>query len=108
MQAVRAVIILLALPVLRCTGYGLTWREAAMVQWSGLRGAVILALSLYLLLDDLRPALPLPCLLRHGHDCGALRTLFMALLYIPHLLIAFPGPKPKQPHGIPRTSHQQG
>lgn len=50
---VRAIIILVSLPLLRRTGYGVSWQEALVLLWSGLRGAVGLALSLYLLLDDL-------------------------------------------------------
>ncbi len=33
-------------PILKYTGYGLTWRNAAVMMWSGLRGAVGLALAL--------------------------------------------------------------
>ena len=54
-QVVRAAIILVMAPLLRRTGYGLNWREGVVLWWSGLRGAVGLALSLYLLLDDLIP-----------------------------------------------------
>ena len=52
-QAVRGIIILVSMPLLRRSGYGLTWQEALVLFWSGLRGAVGLALSLYLLRDDL-------------------------------------------------------
>ena len=52
-QVIRALIILVMSPLLRRTGYGLNWREGVVLWWSGLRGAVGLALSLYLLLDDL-------------------------------------------------------
>ena len=52
-QVVRGIIIVLMSPLLRRTGYGLSWREGIILWWSGLRGAVGLALSLYLLLDDL-------------------------------------------------------
>ncbi len=52
-QVVRGIIIVLMSPLLRRTGYGLSWREGVVLWWSGLRGAVGLALSLYLLLDDL-------------------------------------------------------
>jgi len=52
-QVVRAAIIGVMAPLLRRTGYGLSWREGVVLWWSGLRGAVGLALSLYLLLDDL-------------------------------------------------------
>lgn len=33
-------------PCLRYFGYGLDWREATVLVWSGLRGAVSLSLSL--------------------------------------------------------------
>ena len=56
-QVVRAAIIVVMAPLLRRTGYGLNWREGVVLWWSGLRGAVGLALSLYLLLDDLIPDL---------------------------------------------------
>ena len=56
-QIVRAVVVLVAMPLLRRVGYGLTWQEAVVLVWSGLRGAVGLALSLFLLLDDLIPSL---------------------------------------------------
>lgn len=49
----RAIIILVSMPLLRRSGYGLTWQEAVVLLWSGLRGAVGLALSMFLLLDNL-------------------------------------------------------
>ena len=38
-------------PVLKVTGYGITFRKAIIMVWAGLRGAVGLALSLFVLFD---------------------------------------------------------
>ncbi len=50
-QAVRAVIFAVCFPVLKYTGYGITFRKALVMVWAGLRGAVGLALSLFVLFD---------------------------------------------------------
>jgi NhaP-type Na+/H+ or K+/H+ antiporter len=42
-------------PVLKLSGYGMDWRSALVLMWAGLRGAVGLALSLFLLLDNAIP-----------------------------------------------------
>lgn len=42
----RGFVIALFSPVLRHTGYGMTWREGTVMTWGGLRGAVGLALAL--------------------------------------------------------------
>ena len=39
-------------PLLRRSEYSLNWREALVLSWSGLRGAVGLSLALFVLLDD--------------------------------------------------------
>ncbi|KAK9814099.1 hypothetical protein WJX72_000644 [[Myrmecia] bisecta] len=49
---IRGVIFLLMYPILRRTGYGITWRTALVMVWSGVRGAVGLVLALFLLLDQ--------------------------------------------------------
>ncbi|KAJ8298747.1 hypothetical protein KUTeg_022807 [Tegillarca granosa] len=43
---IRAVVIALFSPVLRHTGYGMSWKEGTVMTWGGLRGAVGLALAL--------------------------------------------------------------
>ncbi|XP_053385039.1 sodium/hydrogen exchanger 10-like isoform X1 [Mercenaria mercenaria] len=43
---IRGFVIALFSPVLKHTGYGLTWREGTVMTWGGLRGAVGLALAL--------------------------------------------------------------
>lgn len=45
-QVSRAVVIGVLFPFLRYFGYGLDWKEAVILSWSGLRGAVALSLSL--------------------------------------------------------------
>nr|AUS89387.1 putative sodium proton exchanger [Sesuvium portulacastrum] len=44
--ASRAVVVTVLFPFLRYFGYGLDWKEACILTWAGLRGAVALALSL--------------------------------------------------------------
>ncbi|XP_024027399.1 sodium/hydrogen exchanger 8 [Morus notabilis] len=45
-QASRLVVVGVSYPFLRYFGYGLDWKEAIILIWSGLRGAVALSLSL--------------------------------------------------------------
>ncbi|XP_043695377.1 sodium/hydrogen exchanger 8 isoform X2 [Telopea speciosissima] len=45
-QISRAIVVGVLYPFLRYFGYGLDWKEAIILIWSGLRGAVALALSL--------------------------------------------------------------
>ncbi|XP_031268164.1 sodium/hydrogen exchanger 7 isoform X2 [Pistacia vera] len=45
-QVSRCVVVGILYPFLRYFGYGLDWKEAAILIWSGLRGAVALSLSL--------------------------------------------------------------
>nr|XP_048318707.1 sodium/hydrogen exchanger 7-like isoform X3 [Ziziphus jujuba var. spinosa] len=45
-QVCRLVVIGVLFPLLRYFGYGLDWKEATILTWSGLRGAVSLSLSL--------------------------------------------------------------
>eukprot|EP00854_Cymbomonas_tetramitiformis_P015064 gene15064-17804_t len=44
--AIRAVVVLCFYPVLKFLGYGLHWKDAAVLVWSGLRGAVGLAMAI--------------------------------------------------------------
>lgn len=46
MQAARAAVMVLLYPILIHLGYGMNWKEAIIVVWSGLRGAVSLAMAL--------------------------------------------------------------
>jgi len=48
---IRASMFALFWPALSRMGYGISFREAVVLSWSGLRGAVGLALSLFVLLD---------------------------------------------------------
>ncbi|KAK3101953.1 hypothetical protein FSP39_007588 [Pinctada imbricata] len=43
---IRGVVIFVLSPILRKTGYGLSWKEGIVMTWGGLRGAVGLALAL--------------------------------------------------------------
>ncbi|XP_010276296.1 PREDICTED: sodium/hydrogen exchanger 8 [Nelumbo nucifera] len=45
-QISRALVVGILYPFLRYFGYGLDWKEATILTWSGLRGAVALSLSL--------------------------------------------------------------
>ncbi|ONK75034.1 uncharacterized protein A4U43_C03F12640 [Asparagus officinalis] len=45
-QCSRVIVVSILYPFLRYFGYGLEWREAIILMWSGLRGAVALSLSL--------------------------------------------------------------
>lgn len=45
-QLSRVAVVGLLFPFLRYFGYGFEWKEATILIWSGLRGAVALALSL--------------------------------------------------------------
>lgn len=46
LQLSRAVVVIVLYPGLRYFGYGLDWKEGAILIWAGLRGAVALSLSL--------------------------------------------------------------
>ena len=45
-QLSRLIVVVLLFPGLAMSGYGLNWREATILVWSGLRGAVALSLAL--------------------------------------------------------------
>ena len=47
----RSAVLMMAGPVLARIGYGLTWQNAVILCWGGLRGAVGLALALQVALD---------------------------------------------------------
>lgn len=49
--AIRAIIFAVCFPILKYTGYSITFRKALVMVWAGLRGAVGLALSLFVLFD---------------------------------------------------------
>ncbi|KAG6544478.1 hypothetical protein Mapa_014116 [Marchantia paleacea] len=46
LQLSRVVVVIMLYPGLKYFGYGLDWKEASILIWSGLRGAVALSLSL--------------------------------------------------------------
>ncbi|GBN56092.1 Sodium/hydrogen exchanger 7, partial [Araneus ventricosus] len=46
LTVLRGIMIALFYPLLKCTGYGLTWKESIVLAWGGLRGAVGVALAL--------------------------------------------------------------
>ncbi|GBN66592.1 Sodium/hydrogen exchanger 10, partial [Araneus ventricosus] len=46
LTVLRGIMIALLYPLLKCTGYGLTWKESIVLAWGGLRGAVGVALAL--------------------------------------------------------------
>ncbi|GIY70155.1 hypothetical protein CDAR_176551, partial [Caerostris darwini] len=47
----RGIMIAIFYPILKRTGYGLTWKESIILSWGGLRGAVGLALALMFALN---------------------------------------------------------
>ncbi|CAL8460804.1 g335 [Coccomyxa elongata] len=49
---IRGLLFVIFWPILKRSGYGLTVKQAAVLSWSGLRGAVGLSLSLFVLLDQ--------------------------------------------------------
>jgi len=54
---IRFITIFIHFPLLRNIGYGMSWQQAIIISWSGLRGAIGLALALLVNLDTaLRPA----------------------------------------------------
>ncbi|KAK3283476.1 hypothetical protein CYMTET_8826 [Cymbomonas tetramitiformis] len=46
LTVIRGLIMVVLFPVMRRLGYGLNWKEAAVMTWGGLRGAVGLALAI--------------------------------------------------------------
>lgn len=52
LQAIRLFIFVALYPILKMTGYSITWRKVLVMVWAGLRGAVGLALALFILLDN--------------------------------------------------------
>ncbi|XP_012942762.1 sodium/hydrogen exchanger 10 [Aplysia californica] len=52
LQVTRGLTILMFAPLLRRLGYGLTWQDGLVTSWSGLRGAVGLALALIVFKSD--------------------------------------------------------
>eukprot|EP01025_Chloroclados_australasicus_P012281 TRINITY_DN1564_c0_g1_i3.p1 TRINITY_DN1564_c0_g1~~TRINITY_DN1564_c0_g1_i3.p1 ORF type:complete len:1205 (-),score=166.96 TRINITY_DN1564_c0_g1_i3:3217-6714(-) len=51
LQVIRGFTILVLYPLLARMGYGITWKDAIIMTWGGLRGAVGLALALQIYLD---------------------------------------------------------
>lgn len=54
LQVIRLLILFALLPILSRMGYGMTWKDALVAVWGGLRGAVGLALALIVQLDSER------------------------------------------------------
>ncbi|KAL0446673.1 UNVERIFIED_CONTAM: Sodium/hydrogen exchanger 7 [Sesamum latifolium] len=50
-QVARVVVVAVLFPFLQYFGYGLDWKEAIILVWSGLRGAVALSLSLSVMVE---------------------------------------------------------
>lgn len=50
-QGIRALMVFMMYPALSRMGYGMTLKQAVVLVWAGLRGAVGLALALFVLLD---------------------------------------------------------
>ncbi|KAL9685164.1 hypothetical protein QQ045_022611 [Rhodiola kirilowii] len=46
MQVARAIVMIVLYPMLIHLGYGMNWKEATIIVWSGLRGAVSLSMAL--------------------------------------------------------------
>ena len=51
-QLIRAMAIIVFMPVLKRVGIGITWQKATVLIWGGLRGAVSLALALFVAQDS--------------------------------------------------------
>lgn len=51
-QFSRVVVVAVLYPSLKCFGYGINWKEATVLVWAGLRGAVALSLSLSVAVSD--------------------------------------------------------
>ena len=51
-QVIRILTFIILVPILNSRGYTLNWKECAVLSWSGLRGAVGLALGLQIYGDD--------------------------------------------------------
>ena len=47
----RALVLLLLSPILKRSGYGMNFRDAVLITWGGLRGAVCLNLALLIALE---------------------------------------------------------
>jgi len=52
MNVIRYIMVGLFFPFMKCLGYGLTWREAFIISYGGLRGAVGLSLALIVYLEE--------------------------------------------------------
>lgn len=46
-QLIRALAVIILMPILKRVGIGITWQKATVLVWGGLRGAVSLALALF-------------------------------------------------------------
>lgn len=79
---VRAAMFVLFAPVLTRAGYGLTLAQNVVLVWSGLRGAVGLALSLFVLLDFSGPDAT-----KADRAFGALAFYYMAAITLLTLLV---------------------
>lgn len=53
-QLSRLIVVGVLYPFLQYLGYGLDWKEAVILIWSGLRGAVALSLSLSVKVSNIR------------------------------------------------------
>lgn len=62
-QLSRAVLVAILYPGLSYFGYGLNWKEASMLVWAGLRGAVALSLSLSVAVSKMLPTSTFPLML---------------------------------------------
>lgn len=51
----RGSMVVVLLPILKRTGYGITWKELVLLVWGGLRGAIVLAMGLTIEQDDRIP-----------------------------------------------------
>lgn len=51
-QLSRAFLVAVLYPGLKFFGYGMNWKEATLLVWAGLRGAVALSLSLSVAVSD--------------------------------------------------------
>ena len=51
-QIARAFLVAVLYPCLKYFGYGINWKEAIVLVWAGLRGAVALSLSLSVAVSD--------------------------------------------------------
>ncbi|XP_059161928.1 sodium/hydrogen exchanger 10-like isoform X2 [Physella acuta] len=78
-QLIRGLTIMMFSPILKRLGYGLTWQDGLVCTWSGLRGAIGLALALIIFKSEKEPL----C----NHNVGGKILFHVSLIVVATLLI---------------------